>query len=212
METGHPRGVGRPREPIPRAQLLAAAREVFAGLGFSGASMRDVAERAGVRKASLFYHFGDKASLYHEVMDLVVSDLQGYLGGALAGEGDFALRLDRLGSRVTFYLGSHPGAARLLVREMVDLGPYAAGPGRRTIAATLDVTAAFLGAGMDAGVFQRRDPRHLALSIVGLHLVYFAAEEVVGAFTGDSIFTPEAVAAREATVLGQVRSLVLTPA
>ncbi len=174
--------------------------------------MRDVAERGGVRKTSLFYHFGDKETLYREVVDGVVSELLGYIGGALHEAGGFAERLDRLGALVVDCLGAHPGAARLLVREMVDVGPYAAGPGRATIAATLDATATFLEAGMGAGAFRRRDPRQLALSIVGLHLFYFAAEEVSSGFSGASIFAPEAIAARKEAILDQVRALVVATA
>jgi AcrR family transcriptional regulator len=201
--------VGRPKQPIPREHLLDAAREAFAVAGFAGASMRDVAERAGVRKTSLFYHFGSKEGLYHEVLDRAVSELLGYIGGALQGTGGFVARIDRLGSRVVEYLGTHPGAARLLVREMIDLGPYAAGPGRAAIEATLDTTASFLEAGMVAGAFQRRDPRQLALSIVGLHLFYFAAQEVSSGAGGPSIFSPEAIEARQDAVRDQVRALVL---
>jgi TetR/AcrR family transcriptional regulator len=209
MTDPHPRGVGRPKEPIPREHLLDAAREAFAAAGFAGASMRDVAERAGVRKTSLFYHFGSKEGLYREVLDGAVSELLGYIGGALQESGGFEERIDRLGSLVVEYLGTHPGAARLLVREMVDLGPYAAGPGRAAIEATLDSTASFLDAGMAAGAFQRRDPRQLALSIVGLHLFYFSAEEVSSGSDRTSIFAPDVIEARKNAVVDQVRALVL---
>lgn len=205
----HPRGVGRPKTPVPREELLTAARDAFAVGGFAGTSMNDIAQRAGVRKASLFYHFADKETLYAEVMDRVVASLRGYVGGALTAPGGFAERLDRLGELVVEYLGVHAGAARLLVREMVDLGAYAAGPGRAAIARTLDEIAAFLESGMRAGAFRPRDPRQLALSIVGLHLFYFAAEELSGPFVGAPVRAPEALAARRQAAVDQVRALVV---
>lgn len=51
-----------------RADILAAARKVFAQRGFSGASVREVAGAARVNKAMIYYHFRDKADLYRAVL------------------------------------------------------------------------------------------------------------------------------------------------
>jgi AcrR family transcriptional regulator len=47
-----------------RAALQDAALEEFAARGFSGARVRDIAQRAGVSKDLIAYHFGGKAGLY----------------------------------------------------------------------------------------------------------------------------------------------------
>src|SRR5215472_425821 len=44
--------------------LLDAAREVFAGRGFSDASIAEVVERAGSSVGSLYHHFGGKSELF----------------------------------------------------------------------------------------------------------------------------------------------------
>jgi AcrR family transcriptional regulator len=67
-----PRRAGRPREGSPgttRNAILAAAQESFALSGYSGATTRDVASRAGVNVATLHYHFGTKAALYEAVWE-----------------------------------------------------------------------------------------------------------------------------------------------
>jgi AcrR family transcriptional regulator len=46
-----------------RARILAATREIFERRGTRGTTTRDVAEKAGVNEATLFRHFGSKASL-----------------------------------------------------------------------------------------------------------------------------------------------------
>jgi TetR/AcrR family transcriptional regulator len=51
-----------------RADILVAARRVFALRGFSGTSMREVAESACVNKAMIYYYFKDKADLYRAVL------------------------------------------------------------------------------------------------------------------------------------------------
>ena len=47
-----------------RAALLEAALEEFAAKGFAGARVRDIAQRAGVGKDLISYHFGGKDGLY----------------------------------------------------------------------------------------------------------------------------------------------------
>jgi AcrR family transcriptional regulator len=46
------------------AALLDAARQVFAGRGFSDASIADIVQRAGSSVGSLYHHFGGKSELY----------------------------------------------------------------------------------------------------------------------------------------------------
>ena len=51
-----------------REAILSAAEAVFAEHGFDGASMDAIAGRAGYNKSLLFQYFGDKVSLYTEVL------------------------------------------------------------------------------------------------------------------------------------------------
>jgi AcrR family transcriptional regulator len=51
-----------------RLQLLEAAGEVFAEVGFRDATVREICRRADANIAAINYHFGDKETLYLEVL------------------------------------------------------------------------------------------------------------------------------------------------
>lgn len=53
---------------VSRQRVWAAAAEAFASHGFDGAKVDDIAARAGVNKAMLYYHFADKLTLYREIL------------------------------------------------------------------------------------------------------------------------------------------------
>ncbi len=57
-----------------RAQIIEAALDTFLELGYSGASMNLVAERAGVIKQTIYSHFRDKQSLFREVIASLTVD------------------------------------------------------------------------------------------------------------------------------------------
>src|SRR5262245_49340147 len=59
-----PSGPGRPKDLGKRAAILDAAKRLFLGQGFAGASMDQIASEAGVSKLTVYSHFGDKETLF----------------------------------------------------------------------------------------------------------------------------------------------------
>lgn len=53
--------------------ILAAAESVFAEQGFNGATMAEIAARAGVPKPNVHYYFPSKAKLYRAVIERVLT-------------------------------------------------------------------------------------------------------------------------------------------
>jgi AcrR family transcriptional regulator len=60
----------RPGGPDTRASIVQAARAEFAERGYSAATIRQVARRAGVDPALVYHYFTDKAGLFVASIDL----------------------------------------------------------------------------------------------------------------------------------------------
>ncbi len=60
---------------VSQQEIVAAARELFRTQGYAGASMQDLAERVGLRKASLYSRFPDKEALVGKVLQLTLDEI-----------------------------------------------------------------------------------------------------------------------------------------
>lgn len=131
-EAAVPRRRGRrPGGADTRAELLAAARVEFAERGYDGATVRVIAERAGVDAAMVNHWFGGKDSLFISALDLPM-DPTTILAEVVPGDPDhlgeriiarFLELWDGAGgsplSALLQSVAAHDAAARLL-REFVE--------------------------------------------------------------------------------------------
>jgi AcrR family transcriptional regulator len=69
-----PRGGGR-ASAARREELLRIAADVFAEKGYANATVRDIAERAGMLSGSLYYHFESKDAVLREILSRALDDL-----------------------------------------------------------------------------------------------------------------------------------------
>ncbi len=192
-----------------KEEILELATALFAERGYEGVSMNDVAESVGMRKASLFYHFASKDSLYEAVLDRLIASLQAPLEAIYASGGKYTDRLEALTSTIVVALGERPHAARLLVREAMDWGPVIRGKLHERILLVLEAGAAWLRAGQDDGVFVEGDPKHVVLSAIGFHFMPFILGELVERYTGTAPFDPAFVEKRRVELVRQARNLHL---
>ena len=58
--------------PTTRGRILRAAAALFREQGFNRASMRDLADRVGIHKSSLYHHFPSKQALLLEILETTV--------------------------------------------------------------------------------------------------------------------------------------------
>jgi AcrR family transcriptional regulator len=127
----------RPGAPDTRAEILTAARELFASRGFGGTSVRAVAGVAGVDSSLVHHYFGTKDDLFVAALELPVDPrvaLAPVLEGGVDGAGERLLRVflsvwDDEGARLSLLglvRGVFDPAGRQLLRDGligVVLGP-----------------------------------------------------------------------------------------
>jgi len=190
-------------------EILDAATRLFADKGFAGTTMQDVADGVGVHKASLFHYFATKDDLHAAVLDRLITSLREPLARIYESGGSFAERLDAITETLVIVLGSHPYAARLLVREVMDRGPIMRGKRLGIVLETLEAGAAWIRAGQDEGAFVEGDPKQIVLTALGVHLIPFAFGELVERYTGKGAFDPSFVAARLQAARRQMREIHL---
>jgi AcrR family transcriptional regulator len=119
-----------------RQRILDAAQRVFADFGYDGASMRQIADAAGVPVALVSYHFGSKDGLYRAVFYRRVPAIvdQRHAGIAIAmSEPDLDRRLELLVKVLVMpwlrmrARDKDPSLGRLLAHESIDPNAEARG-------------------------------------------------------------------------------------
>ncbi|MCA2262350.1 TetR family transcriptional regulator [Mycobacterium marseillense] len=70
-----------------REALVAAARPLFASLGFTEASLETIVRDAGVTRGALYHHFADKTELFAAVFEQVEGEMAARMAEAVAAAG-----------------------------------------------------------------------------------------------------------------------------
>lgn len=86
--------VPKQEEPADRRhEILEVAAELFAERGYRAASIRDIAERAGLLAGSLYYHIRSKEALFVEIHNKALDAAAQRIRNAIAGQKDPWARL-----------------------------------------------------------------------------------------------------------------------
>jgi AcrR family transcriptional regulator len=198
---------GRPENPIPRSELVRVARDQFAALGYDGVSMAEIAKHAGLQKSSLFHHFPTKAELYRSALESVIAESGAVVAQWMADTASpWSVRLDNMAMGITRAV-AEPARARMLLREFMT----AAGnrEGGDAIHQIISVVVTFFEDGATAGAWPRADFRQLALSQIGIHLVFFGLPDVSARTLGVAdVFAADVIDVRAREVARHIRQMM----
>lgn len=96
---------------------MAAAAELFAEMGYRGASIEEIARRSGVTPPVLYDHFESKRALYGELLERHFADLRKVWREYLLAEGPLEERVASSLDAWFAYIETHPFAGRVLFRD-----------------------------------------------------------------------------------------------
>ena len=163
LETGQ----GGPRERARakiEARILEAAEAVFAEHGFSGASMSEIARRAGIPKPNLHYYCKTKEELYRRVLRQIL-DL--WLGTAdeIRPDSDPAEALAHYIAAKIDLARRRPLASRVFANEVIHGAPQIADFLEGELRDWVAQKAKVIDGWVKAGRMQPVDARHLFFMI-----------------------------------------------
>lgn len=211
-KTRRPGSRGEPEKT--RAAILKAALQEFSHEGVAGARIDEIARRAGVNKALLYYYFKDKEGLYTAVLDEVLSGLHARVMSVLEAK-DLApsRKLLKYVEAHFDYIASHPVYPRLVQREfMRTVGRRLAPAASRVFERYGRPIYANLGKLVSDGIassdFRRVDPGQTISSILGVINFYFISLPAQQVLNPGDPTSPERIAARRASVLDFVSAAV----
>lgn len=101
-----------------RADLIAAARKLFAKRGFDGASVRAITEDAGTNLGAVTYHFGSKANLYEAVLEQGLRPAARRVKLAADSDGTALDRIVRVVEAYFEHFETYPDLPHLLLQEV----------------------------------------------------------------------------------------------
>jgi TetR/AcrR family transcriptional regulator len=155
-----------------RAEIVAAAERHFAESGFEATRLDDIAADVGIRRAAIFYHFGDKQELYAAVLEAVFGDWT----AALPTAGSPSERLEASLMGWIDYIAERPSVARLILREAANARPGLVSPFVRAGSAPVEWFRAMIDEGVASGELKPLIEPHRFMSLMGAITVFhFAA-------------------------------------
>lgn len=154
------------RRQAARDKILDAAANVFAEQGLAGARVDEIARQAGVNKAMLYYHVGDKNALYQAVLqrnfDLLFERIHETLRDKKTPEAKLEGFIEAIVA-VVEKMASHP---RIMMRELASGGPNVTPEVFTKLVAIFDLLRVILDDGIAAGRFRQTHPLLTHISIV----------------------------------------------
>jgi AcrR family transcriptional regulator len=167
LTTGAPRN-RESRTRLRRAEIVAAATQIFAARGYGGVGMRDIADAVGIRGASLYHHFPSKEEILFAICltvtrepveeNLPLLDAAGTPSERLAALVRAHIRHLRR-RRLEYLVGAHERAS-LTPEHLAEVDEYRYYYNRRV--------REVLAAGMRAGEFRELDPKLVALGMLDM--------------------------------------------
>ena len=153
-------------------RILDTAAEVFAGSGFAGARMDEIADRAGVNKATIYYHIGDKETLYARVLHEHFASAGDQFDQVLKPAATPEEKLSLFIQQVARLMDQNPHKTVMMLREIAAGGKNFPDILARDLAVIIGKLMEILSEGEKQGRFMPVDPFSVHLMVIGAFVLY----------------------------------------
>jgi AcrR family transcriptional regulator len=167
-------------EHATRQRILDAASSAFAAAGFSGARVDEIARRAGVNKALLYYHVGNKQALYTAVLMRNFDRVEAALADVMKSGGSARDRLTAVIATVTRTMQKYPDHPRIVLRELASAGGHLEPAVLARMMRVLGSVRHLLSDGVRSGEFRATEPVMTHLTMIGASLILNAVAPLRG--------------------------------
>lgn len=150
-------------ETARRAQIVRAAIETIAEVGYARASYAQIAKRAGLSSTGLIsYHFASKGELIEQVVSEVVTEISRFMANRVGARADAAGRLRAYIEGNIEFIASHRSQMKALLYIFLSGGLHYDGTTDHTVTSYIEE---ILRQGQDGGEFRDFDCRVMAMAI-----------------------------------------------
>ncbi|GAB4187438.1 MAG: hypothetical protein Tsb002_12770 [Wenzhouxiangellaceae bacterium] len=170
------------KEPLSSAaeHILSAAARLFSEKGFAGCSMQDVAAAAGVSKANVFHHFGNKQGLYLAVIRGTIEEFGRRLSNLVHCPGSSSKRVEHVVSAHLQHLLKRRGETHLILRELFEAGPGVRSAVTPIIGGNFSQIVRMIADGQERGELDSGvDPASAAMLLVGGNIMFFMSSQIL---------------------------------
>jgi TetR/AcrR family transcriptional regulator len=165
-------------------QILVVAEELFAQKGFAGVRTHEIAERAGVNKALIYYYFESKEKLLREVLQKTLFELIALSNDALAAPRPAVEQLEQFYKGFFHYCARHKNFSRLTTMDLGSEGDSLRSLFENFFRPLFERGVRFIERAVAEGELRPVNARQLLVTIYGLTIAYFADNNQVASLFG----------------------------
>jgi TetR/AcrR family transcriptional regulator len=146
--------------------ILDAAEQEFSANGYKGATIKKIADRAGLPKANIHYYFKSKLELYGAVLNNIVESTNSAFG-QINSEDDPAEALAKYIRVKMQFSQENPQASRIFASEIISGAQYLGGYLRQELREWVEDKVSVFSAWTEQGKMNAVNPYHIIYLIWG---------------------------------------------
>jgi len=163
------------KQSLTTLRILDAATEIFAAVGFNGARMDEIARRAGVNKAMIYYHVGAKEALYAAVLHVAIGHVVDSISARIETGTTPEAKLRAYIRGFVDAVEGNPRMGPILLREIASGGQNLPDLVIQDFARIIALVTAILEEGRERGIFYPATPFLIHMTVAGSLILYKAS-------------------------------------